>query len=326
MKILMKITFLAIAAVFFWQCSTDKTEQLSSEMTTELSRMPLQDEMALGFANLAELRESSMFAEIRDSIFTKMDRENEFRDFLTETQFDVRKDVDNVYVSIMPQVHKEPKMLVVAVGNFNAERLSEFIREKDSEDRLTETTVGNHKLFLMAERQKALCFADANHVVFGNEDLVKEWLNLAKNPDPARKDAIANRLANVKYKSGMWMTANAQSMIDEMMDNMPENLPEERLRTLFSVDQVAFSAAIDQSMSIDGVGFFKNNQDAELVRDLAKGALAGFKLSLDGNREAIDVINKIDITTENGSVRMNANFTQNDIQTLAKQRQRYALH
>lgn len=326
MKIFLKITFLAIATVFFWQCSTDKTEQLSTEMTTELSRMPLQDEMALGFANLAELRESSMFAEIRDSIFTKMDRENEFRDFLTETQFDVRKDVDNVYVSIMPQVRNAPKMLVVAVGNFNTERLSEFIREKDTESRLTETTVGDHTLFLIAERQKALCFADAKHVVFGNEELVKAWLNLAQNPDPAQKEAIASRLANVKYKSGMWMTANAQSMIDEMMDNMPEDFPEERLRTLFSVDKVAFSAAIDQSMSIDGVGFFKNNQDAELVRDMAKGALAGFKLSLDGNREAIDVVNKIDITTENGSVRMNANFTQNDIQTLAKQRQRYAMH
>jgi hypothetical protein len=76
---------------------------------------------------------------------------------------------------------------------------------------------------------------------------------------------------------------------------------------------------------MEGSGRFDNADNALLVRDAVKGALATLKLSFSGDRDAVDVVNKIDISTDQREVHMKAVFTRDDLQRIIKHRPGLAL-
>jgi len=68
----------------------------------------------------------------------------------------------------------------------------------------------------------------------------------------------------------------------------------------------------------DGKGEFSDAQNAELFHDAIKGMIATVKISVSGDREAVDVFNKIKIDQDRNWVTGKFEMSKEDIEKLLK--------
>ena len=85
---------------------------------------------------------------------------------------------------------------------------------------------------------------------------------------------------------------------------------------LRAVQDVQFSVDVNDAIKLDGEGNFSDAQNAELFHDAVKGALATLKLSVSDDRDAVDVMNKVNISTGNNSVKVNLEMSKADVEKL----------
>ena len=77
---------------------------------------------------------------------------------------------------------------------------------------------------------------------------------------------------------------------------------------------------VGQDLQFAGEGEFADAENAELFHDAVKGALAAAKLSMSGDREAVDVLNKIEIKIKGSRVVVNSQINKADVDKLVAKR------
>jgi hypothetical protein len=135
---------------------------------------------------------------------------------------------------------------------------------------------------------------------------------------------MLERINSLKYKNDAWFTLNTEPMIGEMLDKMNKSSEGERLAGLKSVKNLNFSMKVNDELIFSGVGNFSDNEKAKLFHDALKGFVATAKLSLSEDRDAVDVLNKIDIDTRGDQVLVNFKMSKDDVEKLMEKRSRIA--
>ena len=313
-KIIALFTIVLFSALL-WQCTTDHSEALTDSMVSELSSLPAGEDVALAYANLEKMRRSPFFEIVRDSISHLLDTQPEFQEFLDHTGFDVREDINEVYAAFTPQAQGEGDMLVIAVGAYQPDRILAFVTEKTDAAMMTRETYMDHTIYFTEKKNRGFCFVGESHLTMGSERWLKSYLD-ARQDNAGLDENLKKRLNSIKFKQGAWVSMDPRSIATQLSSRMPGG----QLGPLNTVESVAISASVNDLLSIDGTGTFDTAQNAELVRDALKGALATLKLSLSGDRDAVDVVNKIEVTTAQHHVRVTASFTHDDLQKVTRHR------
>lgn len=327
MKKLFNSMILLLFAMLLWQCGADSS-QFSAEMTRELSRLPVQNgNTGLAYINVKMLRESDFYDMVNDSINAHLGHQRDFQEFLSQTGFDFRNDVDEIYAVFDPGNRRfDHSALLVAIGNFQPEKITGYINQKAPEGKLVSESYGDFRLLRPEGGENVFCFANESHAVFGTENRVKAWLDKLDSGENAGIDSnLRERLSEIKFKNGMWVTVNAEKMVDKLMDQIPDTPDKRYFQPLQSVEQVFFSAKVDDAIRVDGAGLFSDAKNAGLFRDALKGALAAFKLSLSYDREAVDIVNKVNIETYKRKIRVNVEVTKREIEKMIRRHQGLAV-
>ncbi|MGH1362105.1 MAG: hypothetical protein ACRBF0_01020 [Calditrichia bacterium] len=321
MKTFLKLAMaMLLIAGLVLNCSDRGSSGMSATVTAELANIP-SDVRGIAYMNLDKLRTSPMFSSIVDSMEKRMDDTSDYQEMIEATGFDVRTDVDELIIAFnRPGNDHEKAGLVIAKGSFDPDRMLNFIKEKDREGRLLNESYESFTIYMPDNNDNSFCFADQHHVVAGKKDMVKAWLdNFSNESSTLSNEALKASINKLRFKDTFWAVVDAATMMDEMMAQMSDEALD-RMPAIRSIQEVHMSMDVSKNLKVDGRGHFDNSENALLFHDSFKGIMAMAKLSMGSDRDAMDVINKIDIQQNKTDVNFYMEMTREDIDRLIEKR------
>lgn len=310
------IVFISIMLLgaLMWQCERAVTP-VSSAMKTELARLP---ESAIGmtYMNVSKIKESEFFKMFEEEFQAKLSRDKDYRDFAEATGFDFAKDLNEMFITFAPgQSRADNKFLAVIKGDFDEDKIIGFVSAKDKPHELKAETHRDYTIYRIENKPVRFSFADQHTLIVGMEEYVASWLDGDKNTDK-----WIQRMTKMRYRNGICATVDAKTMIHDIMLEVNEWDKGKKLQALKSVEDVYFSMEATDEMRFDGKGKFSDAKNAELFHDAIKGMIATVKLSISGDRDAVDVFNKIKIKQDGDWVTSQFKMSKEDIEKLMKTR------
>jgi hypothetical protein len=219
----------------------------------------------------------------------------------------------------------DPSLFAVINGNYQPERIMTYIMEEQEGSEVQEKQFNDYTLYLVDDGEFAICFADNNRLIVGNENSIQEWLEkgtLDQKNEPS--ESTKKSIDELKYKKQCWMLMDAQKFVNEMMGEF-NHRQSENFQGLKSLQSLNFSVYFDDNMKFHALGQFEDAEKAGLFRDAMKGFVATAKLSMSEDRDAIDILNKIKIDTKKDEVVMQFKMSQEDIEKLKEKRKAWAI-
>ncbi|MEJ2050433.1 MAG: hypothetical protein P8Y60_11475, partial [Calditrichota bacterium] len=282
--------------------------------------------MGIGYINIGAMQESPFFSMMEKDWHKGPMHSEEYQEFMDATGLDLRKDINQVYFDLVPGTDGEkPEFITLVMGKFDPKKITDYLMSKDEDQEITEQTFEDYKIFLLDNDQVSFSIVDNNRLIAGSSNLVKSWLKGLKQKNQGKIDPeMLERINSLKYKNDAWFTLNTEPMIGEMLDKMNKSSEGERLAGLKSVKNLNFSMKVNDELIFSGVGNFSDNEKAKLFHDALKGFVATAKLSLSEDRNAVDVLNKIDIDTRGDQVLVNFKMSKADVEKLMEKRSRIA--
>jgi hypothetical protein len=157
-------------------------------------------------------------------------------------------------------------------------------------------------------------------MVGGKERYIKSWLD---KYDQTSKDATHPLLPHVgklKYKKGVWFTMTAEPL----MRRIKESDFGEKLQGLKNVKHGGLSMDFSDHFNFYADCECSDAEKSELLKDAIKGFIATLKLSKSDDRDAIDILNKIDVKQSNACVIVKFKMTKDEVERLLLKRKAIA--
>lgn len=319
-KTLIAFISIVVSGALLWQCERAVTP-VPSAMKKELSRLP---EAAAGMAymNVWQIKRSQFFAKFKENLERELLEEENYRDFSDAAGFDLTKDIAEAYVVFAPGKSQDDKeFLAVIKGNFDEDRIIDFIQSQEKPHKITSRRYQDYTIYQVEDKPVRFAFPDETTLIVGVEHYVTNWLN-----GDAGSQKWIQRMQRMRYKDGICLTMDARAMINEFLKEINQWDKEKKLQALKSVEDVYMSMRADDEIRFEGKGKFSDAQNAELFHDAIKGMIATVKISVSGDREAVDVFNKIKIDRDGDWVTGKFRMSQQDIDKLtSKRREEIAL-
>lgn len=323
MRKIITTLWILLFAGFLWQCAEPGRSPIAEGMKERLQILP-GGTGGVGYVNINKMLNSE-FLEIQ-SIPNWKDKleDDEYQEFLERTGLDIQKDVDEIYMVVSPSDgNNKPSFLAAAYGKYDEDKIIEFVREKSRTKKLIDSEYRDYKIYRAKHDKMALCFADENVLLAGNEKLLKEWLD--NFTDKKHNDVWLKKVEKVKYKSGSWFVINAREFVDEMISQIDSKRRTKQLRPLRKIRDIAVSAEFNSELRFDAMGSFSDAENAELFYNAVKGLLSGAKLTLSDDREAVDIINNMEVERDGDKVHVSFSISKDEVEKLAARRHELAM-
>ncbi len=308
-----KYIIFILSLVFIVSCDIVERESLSVEMRDQLQKLP-SDANLIGYINFARMKTSPFVDLFQDDIEDEMFQCEEYRDFLKSTGFDIEKDIHEVYfAAISPETSEGYGGIFIASGDFNPDKIIAYINEQDSEKEILTETYDQFTLYYLKEEKLSFCFKDDNTIIGGSQALVKKAL-LDENSETDL--VLMPQIKSMRYKSWAWVTMNTESILKKIQaSGIAERMP-----IVKSIRSASMAIKLTDNLYFNGECLCSDNEKAGLLKDALKGAIAAAKLSVSYDRGTIDVLNSINVKTENNLLITNGEMSKSDIEKLIAQK------
>jgi hypothetical protein len=309
------IAIVLISAAMLWQCNIEPAPELSENAKVHLALLP-EDASGIVYIDISSIKDSPFFTEVTKGLSRNPFSNQEYREFMEATDFDVREDVDELYMTYSPgEDPYDKKFLVVAVGDFNPEKIMNFIDIKGPGYEFSSSDYNKFKIYGVEGKEMIFSFPDTKILVAGNNQLVKSLLD--KFPEKSDKTTKwINKIAKMKYQNGVCVTMDTKLMMKSLMYQINRYQDTPKFEALKSLENIDFSMAIAEKIRFHGTGAFDNAENAQLFYDAFKGLLATAKISVSGDRDLVDLINQLKTDQENSNISFEGELSRSDIEKL----------
>jgi hypothetical protein len=320
----MKIRYFTvlILMVFLAACIQERPEPLSDQLKHQLAMLP-QDADLLGYINLQQIQQSEVAKVIIDSASMCMFHDKKFDEFKAATGFDFRKDASELYfaVALNNEAKEEDEFngLFVARGNFDPEKIISFVKSKHEDEEMLEETYTQFTLYRPTGKPLVFCFADQHTLIAGKAAAVKTWLDKSVQPgDLKLAENWLQSIESLKYKNGFWLTMTTKNLagLIDRESALPKNF-----EGIKNIKSASFSMNFSENLSFDGQGECLDAEKADLFRDALRGLLASAKLSVSSERNLVDIINKVNVDSNNEKITVRFKLSTAEIEKLKQMKQ-----
>ncbi len=310
-SIVLPLMFIVLAG-----CARERHESFAESDLKYLALLP-QETNLMGSMNLSKIRDTEIY-----DLFVKYAGRTPFESedyqiFVEKTGFDIQQDLSQVYFAgIDPGNRHTARGVFIATGNFSPEKISDFIeKETDTSEKLISEYYHDYKLYRIRHEDLAFCFADTQTLIGGKDSLVIKSLDRF-GKDNALSDHLREELTSVRFKKQAWIWMNTENIIA----SLPPSELGDRIKSLETIRSGQMSVALSDEVTFDGVCICGDEENAEIIRDMIKGAVATAKLKLSDDREGVDILNKIDVETDGNTVKVYFNMTRDEIDHLLQKK------
>lgn len=320
MKRVFSLCLLMLLAMLAASCSRTGSTSMSSTVEQHLAWIP-QEVNSVAYFDVQSLRQSELGKSLEKDFDHKISRwrdDEDYKKFLDKTGFDVEKDLHNVLMGFDAD-HREASQhfAVIATGNFDEQKIIEAIKAaRDSMDfhhhqsELASETYNGKTIYVVKEEgEKACYFADAHTLVAGSKEWVQAVIDGKSADHSVQKNAVITELlGKLRYKAQCWFVANTTMMMAKVADELGESDSFKGTRAVKAVQNIVFSAQVANKADLYGEALCDSDDNSQLLTEAVKGALATAKLAVSDDREAVDMLNRVDIDQAGKVVKMSASL------------------
>jgi hypothetical protein len=319
----MAFVLLLALAIAAGGCSKPSTTALPSAVDQHLAWIP-QTVNGVAYCDVQSLRQSELGQALQkdwsDEIM-RMREDRDYKEWLERAGFDFEKDLHSVLMGFHGDRHDSASTFAVVVtGTFDEQKIANTItamrdslrelhEEHKMSDFVTETYGGKTLYVVKKHGEKAFYFADAQTLVAGNKDWVQAIIDGKTAGESAKQNKALTALMNkLRYADQCWLVANTAETMETLSEELGARGEFKGTRAFKSLQSVALSANVGKKADLYGEAWCDNEENSKLLADAVKGALATAKLAVSDDREAVDMLNRIDVDQAGKSVKFSANL------------------
>jgi hypothetical protein len=256
------------------------------------------------------------------------DGDNDASAFLQDSGLDPLRDVDRI---VFAGSAGDGNGVALFAGRFDSTSLAAALSKRGAE----RVTVDGFTLYRLADEghgrhpHHPLVHVGANLVIVGNEAAAVAALSgKAGVNETLAKDLASGR---IDPKATLWMVADLAGLADRAEPEGDHAEGHGELRGVMaasrSLRRVSVQASLDDTVTISGDAVADSEENAELLRDALKGAVAAIRLeSQDRIPELVDVLRGVTITQSGHEVRVSGSIPVAVIEELVEQHHEHRRH
>jgi hypothetical protein len=315
--------------VAFLACqSNTETAEMSRKVVQALTLMPEQTNL-LVYVNVASLQESQFGQEVRHQIDAGItDKENQdYREVMEATGLDVEKDVSEVWLAGIADSDNETKGGALVRGTFDRGRITDYLNKNP--EKFHRSAYKGHTLYVLgsADDNKALLLYDDETILTGDN----AWLNLVlDNQDQKAANVLQNTVMAqcidaLPYKNHLWAVLNLKELSGKWAEKIrDQGNVFKGSKSVENMETIVFATRLNQSADVYIQGTFKTAEEAEMLGDMLKGFKSMAKLMVSDDKDAIDMLNEIDIRAEGRELRITTELQRDFIEKVQQKRRTFA--
>jgi len=309
-----------ILLLIFISCADETAEPLSNAMKREVAFLP-QNANMIGYINFEQIKHSSFYELVMDSSRRDPFHSEEYLKFLEITGFDFEKDISELYfAACLDSGEDNLQGLFVAHGRFDEERLINYLRDHDKKNELVEEVYLSHTIYHLDKEQMTFSFFDSTTVVGGDRRHITTWLDSYNSTIQNEQHPLLQNIKNLKYKNGIWFTMTAEPLIRRMKRNEIG----EKIQGLKNIKQGGFAFDFSDQLNLYANCECTDSEKAGLLKDAIAGFIATAKLSRSDERDAVDILNKIDVQHKGKFVTVKFKMTKEEFEKLIEKKKTIA--
>lgn len=289
------LAFTLISVIIFFSCVQEKKQELNADVSAQMVKFPANPNL-VAFANLEAVYSSAFYKTFEDFTRDLINENKIYDELFNTTGIDMKKDVKYFLMAVYTseQEPKNVKPLAILSGKFDHDKILEFVKQKDTEQQFGSDQVNGNTLYF--NKNAAFAVLEDQIIVLGRLEKVKEWLSMDEQSSPDNE--IMGMIEPVHYKQGMWMIMKTDAMIKNMLSESDLK----QLGGFTSIQNMYGSALVDENLQFHGYALVQNDTDAQLLFDAIKGAVSAAKLSVSNDRDAVDVLNKLNLDLDKNKI------------------------
>ncbi len=309
LSIILITTFIGLTG-----CARERVETFSKADLKYMALLPA-DAHIMGAVNFGKIKNT----EVYDLFVTYADHtpfeSHDYQLFVDKTGFDMEKDLRSLYFAGSGfDAHSSGRGIFIATGNFSPDKISAFIQaEADEPDKILSETYNSFNIYRIQNEDLSFCFSDDQTLVGGRDALVVAALD-RMNKESTIGDPLRQALSPIRFKSQAWVWMNTQNLLE----SLPESELSDRIKSLQAISSGQMSVAMSDELKFDGVCVCADAENAEIVQDMIKGAIATAKLGFTDDRDGVDILNKISVDQNGNEVALRFTMKRNEIEHLLK--------
>ncbi len=321
MKRRMAFVLLLALAIVAGGCSKPSTTALPSSVDQHLAWIP-QTVNGVAYCDMQSLRQSELGQALQKDWSDEIKRMREDRDYkewLEKAGIDFEKDLHSVLAGFHGDRHDSASTFaVVIIGNFDEQKIANTItamrdslrelhEEHKMSDFVTETYSGKTLYVVKKRSEKAFYIVDAHTLVAGNKDWVQAVIDGKTAGESVKQNEALTALMNkLPYADQCWLVANTAETMETLSEELGARGEFKGTRAVKSLQSVVLSANVGKRADLYGEAWCDSEENSKLLADAVKGALATAKLAVSDDREAVDMLNRIDVDQAGKSVKFSA--------------------
>jgi hypothetical protein len=232
----------------------------------------------------------------------------ETQEFLREAGLDPLHDVDRLVAAMVPQPGGRRAMVVVA-GRFDAVSLGAALTTRGA----TPFDLGGVTAFRLqhggsSAGEAPVMVISHDLILAGDETCVRASLAQDRPPSPLVASEIA--AGRIDPAATFWLVASIPQQVRQVSAAAPEmsgdgtaELFHGMLTASRTILRVSIQASLGSELSLVGSALADNEEDAGLLRDAIKGAIAAARLQAQGQTpELLDVLRSITVSADGSEV------------------------
>jgi hypothetical protein len=241
--------------------------------------------------------------------------------FMTQTGFDPRRDLDNVVVASTADSTRTPSFAILARGNFDANKIASLATSKGA----VATTFQGVNLLVSKDhgQQVALAFPDAGLAVMGDIASVHQVIQNMSNPTTLDMD-LSNRINSVGAANDAWfVSTKGASMIGNELSAQTGTQTNTQMQALRSIRAASGGVKFGSNVAVTFDAGTRSAQDATSLADVFRFGASMVQMQRDKSPQAglmAASMDNMQLTTNGDTVHVAFSMSEKNLEQMAELR------
>ncbi len=304
---ILHITFLSFILILNGCSDEYAPKEISAGVSNYLSLMPQHTNMIF-YANCEKIRNTPFGEKLRTEWENKARVEwedEEYLDFKEKSGLDFEKDIYEIWGGVLPKSGNDEENIagVIARGSFNQKRIINYLKN-ERPHKIDEESYKDITIFSSTGRNKddfSFAFLNSEIILIGGDRWLKTVIQQSQNGsmNVLSNPTMAKFIHDIPYKDHLWAVLDVNNLTEEWADEIRKHGSGfQGTKSIENLQSLIFYTEIDEKSTIFVKGNFTTKEEAQLVEESLIGFKAIAKLMVSDDREAIDMLNDIKISTQ----------------------------
>jgi len=326
----MRFVFVLLLLPHLLACENNiETTQLTGEDV--LTLLP-EETNVLVYLNITSLQESPFGAEIHKQMDSEINiaEEEEYQEFMEETGINLEEDVHEIWLAGLADIEDKTAGGAIIRGDFDQDRIKTYLENRDDIDDIPDQIkYEDREIYVWhdGDEDNGMIFRDNETILFGDINWLKTVID---NEENNRKNVLHNKtmakcIQDLPYKKHIWGVLNLKELSGKWAEQIREKGHMFKgSKSIENMETVVLAIRLQDKADVYIRGIFATTEEADNLASMLNGFKAMAKLMVSDDKEAIDMLNDINIKSNDKELKITTEIHKEFIEKVQQKRRTFA--